>query len=100
MSTVTRLLRSQGGLTSLSMNGFLAKLLSFIDTNSSFLLGTNLYFVEFGLPIGMPHHQPFGSRRIEEIIQEAAGPMQSTNVVNLERFIGITNVDNENNETS
>lgn len=92
MSTVTRLLRSQGGLATLGMNGFLARLLSFIDTNSAFLLGTNLYLVEFGLSDAdrMPQTRPLAPRWFDEVApqQPIQGQIRSTNVVNLERFIG------------
>lgn len=98
MSTVVRLLRQRGGLNTLGMDGFLSKLLSFIDTNSAFLLGTNLYLVEFGLPVGMPHHQPFG--RVDGDTQQPYRPIRNTNVVNLERFVGFMNISNENTEAS
>lgn len=100
MSTVTRLLRQQGGLTTLGMDGFLARLLSFIDTNSAFLLGTNLYFVEFGLPIGMPHHQSFGAMRSDDTTSQVTSGIRNTNVVNLERFIGFINTRADDNEDS
>lgn len=91
MSTVTRLLRQQGGLATLGMNGFLARLLSFIDTNSAFLLGTNLYLVEFGLLNSMPLHQPFQPARPDDVAPQTALPLRNTNVVNLESFIGLAN---------
>jgi hypothetical protein len=43
MSTVSRLLNARGGLSRLGLNGFLARLLVFIDTNSAALLGTRPY---------------------------------------------------------
>jgi hypothetical protein len=91
MSSVTRLLHLQGGLANLGMNGFLSRLLSFIDTNSAFLLGTNLYFVEVGLRNRMPHHQPFVPTRFDEVAPQAEGGMTNTNVANLEHFMGVMN---------
>lgn len=95
MSTVTRLLRLQGGLTSLGMDGFLARLLSFIDTNSAFLMGSNLYLVEFGLLDRMPHHQPFLLRVADDVAPPVQRRIRDTNVVDLERFIGVMNVGGE-----
>lgn len=92
MSTVARLLSDRGGVSNLAMNGFLARLLSFIDTNSAFLLGTNLYLANTGATGGgMPHHQPFRPRRFDEIMSAEDVPVDQPNVqtvVNLERFIG------------
>lgn len=89
MSTVARLLRTRGDLATLGMNGFLARLLSFIDTNSAFLLGTNLYLREFRF---MPHHQPFRARPYSEVGQQPDRDMTTPTIVNLERFIGVMNV--------
>jgi hypothetical protein len=91
MSNVTRLVHVQGGLGNLGMNGFMARLLSFIDTNSAFLLGTNLYLVQVGLRNRMPHHQPFAPSRFDEVAPQAEGGMTNTNVANLEHFMGVIN---------
>ena len=92
MSTVARLLDRRGSVATLGMNGFLARLLSFIDTNSAFLLGTNLYLMEFGL---MPHYRPYDPRRADQALSQADFPMSNSEIVNLERFIGLMSGGNE-----
>jgi hypothetical protein len=48
------------------MNGILARLLRFVDTNSAFLLGTHLYLDNQGVGVCLPRHMPFRLRRFEE----------------------------------
>ena len=68
------------------MNGFLIRLLAFVDTNSAFLLGSNPYLQEFSLT-GMPHHQPFQPDRFDTIAQSRS-LRQGEQVASLEHFIG------------
>lgn len=99
MSTVRRLLRQQGGPDTLGMDGFLARLLAFIDTNSAFLLGTDLYLEEFGLSSRMPKPRCFPRRfESEEIEAQADEETSSTSVVNLERFMGLMSLGTVSNE--
>lgn len=93
MSTVARLLRTRGSLATLGMHGFLARLLSFIDTNSAFLLGTDLYLSEFNL---LPHPQPCGPTRFGQAESQAKRHTTNSEVVNLERFIGLMTVVSQN----
>lgn len=89
MTTVRRLLRSQGGPDTLGMKGFLARLLSFVDTNSAFLLGTKPYLVEFGLSKRTSRSQPSGDEWYHKVPPQFRGPANCTKVVNLERFLGL-----------
>jgi hypothetical protein len=78
MSAVARMLSTRpGGLASLGMNGILARLLRFVDTNSAFLLGTHLYLDNQGVGVCLPRHMPFRLRRFEE---HAASASASTSV--------------------
>ncbi|KAJ9611641.1 hypothetical protein H2200_004825 [Cladophialophora chaetospira] len=86
MSTVARLLQTRGSLATLGMNGFLARLLSFVDINSASLLGTNLYLADTGL---LPQHQPSHPPRFDQVPSQAGRPMSNPGIVNLERFIGL-----------
>jgi hypothetical protein len=68
MKAVSHLTQTRGGLRSLGMDGFLARLLRFVDTNSAFLLGTNLYLAdEAEVGACLPRHMPFKLRRFDEI---------------------------------
>lgn len=89
MGTVRRLLRSQGGPDTLGMKGFLARLLSFVDTNSAFLLGTKPYLVEFGLSDRVSRSRPTGKEWYHQVPPQFRGPAKCTKVVNLERFLGL-----------
>ena len=93
MSTVARLLHTRGSLATLGMNGFLARLLSFIDANSAFLLGTNLYLREFDL---MPDPRPFRPTRFDQVESQANRHVSNPEIVNLERFTGLMSVVREN----
>ena len=90
MSTVARLLRARGSLATLGMNGFLARLLSFIDTNSAFLLGTE--------PIPDQNSISYHIRslvvRLGSVKLNHRLSRRTTNpeIVNLERFIGLMTV--------
>lgn len=90
MSTVRRLLRQQGGPDTLGMDGFLARLLTFVDTNSAFLLGTDLYLEEFGLSSRMPKPRCYPPR-FESVENAAEAQVQAgnTSIINLERFMGL-----------
>ena len=50
MDGLTTMLEMRGGLSALGLNGFLGRLLLFIDSNSAFLLKTRLRLVEFSFP--------------------------------------------------
>lgn len=54
MKAVSRIILSRGGLAALGLDGLLARLLAFIDTNSAFLLKTHLYFRESPFPLCRP----------------------------------------------
>lgn len=58
MNAVAWMLKRRGGLSSLGMNGFLARLLVFIDTNSAFLLNTKLHLSESNFPRQEPFILP------------------------------------------
>lgn len=99
MSTVRRLLRQQGGSATLGMDGFLARLLTFIDTNTAFLLGTDLYLEEFGLSSRMPKPRCYPPRfEFEEIVAQPQEETTSTSIVNLERFMGLMSLGTVSNE--
>ena len=105
MSAVARMLRARGGLATLGMDGLLARLLRFIDTNSAFLLGAHLYLEDDqGVGVCLPRHMPFRLKRFDEM--EAAGvkpgeiadfrieearrmEVEGLGVVNVERFVGL-----------
>lgn len=106
MSAVARMLRARGGLATLGMDGLLARMLRFIDTNSAFLLGAHLYLEESdqGVGVCLPRHMPFRLKRFDEM--EAAGvkpgeiaelraeemkrmEVEGLGVVNVERFVGL-----------
>lgn len=89
MSTVARLLRERGGIPALAMDGFLAKLIAFIDANSACLLGTNLYLTDVGIRGGLPHRLPFSLRRFDEVAPQDQQSPAAGAIVNLERFIGV-----------
>ena len=89
MSTVAMLLRTRGSLATLGMNGLLARLLSFIDINSAFLLGTNLYLGDFDL---MPHLRPSCAMGFDQVETQADRQISNPAIVNLERFIGLMSV--------
>ncbi|KIW19982.1 hypothetical protein PV08_00557 [Exophiala spinifera] len=67
MNGVEEMLRVRGGLASLGLDGFLARLLLFIDTNSAFLLNTFLHLRNSSFPRGEPFILPNLSRFIGEI---------------------------------
>ncbi|KPI40413.1 uncharacterized protein AB675_7449 [Cyphellophora attinorum] len=90
MSTVVRLLRLRGAAT-LGMDGFLVRLLSFIDTNSAFLLGTNMYLTEFGLTELMPRTRPFHPLAEGGLVPDNSREVSGREIVNLERFVGFMN---------
>ncbi|OAP54814.1 hypothetical protein AYL99_11262 [Fonsecaea erecta] len=50
MEAVNRMVEARGGLTALGLEGFLSRLLVFIDTNSAFLLNTPLHLSDSALP--------------------------------------------------
>ncbi|RMZ77304.1 hypothetical protein DV737_g4430, partial [Chaetothyriales sp. CBS 132003] len=58
MEGVRRMLQLRGGIQSLGQEGFLARLLHFIDTNSAFLLGTCLHLADSMLPRREPFVLP------------------------------------------
>jgi hypothetical protein len=115
MSTVSRLLYSRsGGLSSLGLDGFLARLLSFIDVNSAFLLGTTPYLGEYHSVALIPMHRPFqplegyntvhfgnasGSRAVighlaaesEQLSVAQAEASLDARISSLEKFIGLMN---------
>lgn len=90
MSTVSRLLRSRGGLTSLGLDGFLARLLSFIGVNSAFLLGTEPYLDSTTL---IPLHEPFQPPSLDEVAGQPPILALDARVPSLERFIGLMNIE-------
>lgn len=67
MGAVEEMIRMRGGLGSLGLDGFLARLLIFIDTNSAFLLNTSLHLPESSFPRVEPFILPNLSRFIGEI---------------------------------
>ncbi|KAJ9633281.1 uncharacterized protein PV06_00974 [Exophiala oligosperma] len=68
MGGVEEMLKARGGgLASLGLDGFLARLLLFIDTNSAFLLNTYLHLRDSSFPRGEPFVLPNLSRFIGEI---------------------------------
>ncbi|KAL6244468.1 hypothetical protein RBB50_008710 [Rhinocladiella similis] len=67
MGGVEEMLKVRGGLISLGLEGFLARLLLFIDTNSAFLLNTYLHLRDSSFPRGEPFILPNLSRFIGEI---------------------------------
>lgn len=64
MSGVEKMLSLRGGLGALGLNGFLARLLVFIDTNSAFLLNTRLHLQDSHFPRQTPFLLPNPSRFI------------------------------------
>lgn len=93
MSTVSRLLRSKGGLSSLGLDGFLARLLSFIDVNSAFLLGTEPYLREFDSITLIPLHEPFQPTRLDQVTAIPSNLAADGRVASLERFIGLMSIE-------
>jgi hypothetical protein len=107
MSAVASMLARRGGIATLGMNGILARLLRFVDTNSAFLLGTRLYLEDHGVGVCLPRHMPFRLKRFEEVASGAVPvverqEMQDMGVeeikrkniaglgtVNVERFVGL-----------
>lgn len=67
MKAVEAMLRMRGGLRQLGLDGFLSRLLIFIDTNSAFLLNTHLHLLESSFPRQEPFILPNPSRFIGEI---------------------------------
>jgi hypothetical protein len=69
MKAVSHLTTTRGGLNTLGLNGFMARLLRFVDTNSAFLLGCNLYLAdEAQVGACLPRHMPFKLRRFDEVV--------------------------------
>lgn len=50
MKGVEEMLKMRGGLKALGLDGFLSRLLTFIDTNSAFLLNTHLHLRDSSFP--------------------------------------------------
>lgn len=94
MSTVVRLLDARGGIQILGLDGFLAKLLEFIDINSAFLLGTMPYLGEYNSTAMIPVHRPFQEfeTTLNGIQEQASAPAVEAKIAGLERFLGIMNV--------
>ncbi|KAI1624613.1 hypothetical protein EDD37DRAFT_648962 [Exophiala viscosa] len=67
MKAVSEMLRMRGGLASLGLDGFLARLLIFIDTNSAFLLNTFLHLPDSSFPRVEPFILPNLSRFVGEV---------------------------------
>lgn len=67
MKAVEEMLRVRGGLESLGLDGFLSRLLIFIDSNSAFLLNTHLHLQNSSFPRLEPFILPNPSRFIGEI---------------------------------
>lgn len=80
-------------LAILGMNSFVARLLSFIDTNSAFLLGTDLLDLR-GFRL-MSRYQPFRLTRLDEVTSEAERQMTNPGILNLERFLGLMGQETE-----
>jgi len=64
MKGVEKMLRLRGGLSVLGLDGFLSRLLIFIDTNSAFLLNTHLYLQDSAFPRLAPFVMPNPGRFI------------------------------------
>ena len=62
MDGLERMLDLRGGLSALGLDGFLARLLLFIDNNSAFLLKTRLRLSEFSFPRRLPFAPPNPSK--------------------------------------
>ncbi|EXJ69339.1 uncharacterized protein A1O5_07375 [Cladophialophora psammophila CBS 110553] len=68
MKAVEMMLKLRGGLTALGLEGFLSRLLVFIDTNSAFLLNTHLHFRGSSFPkLANPFIMPNPSRFVGEV---------------------------------
>ncbi|EXJ91962.1 hypothetical protein A1O3_00512 [Capronia epimyces CBS 606.96] len=67
MRGVEEMLRGRGGLQTLGLDGFLSRLLIFIDTNSAFLLNTHLHLQDSSFPRLEPFILPNLSRFIGEV---------------------------------
>ncbi|KIW93342.1 uncharacterized protein Z519_05947 [Cladophialophora bantiana CBS 173.52] len=68
MKAVEQMLKLRGGLTTLGLEGFLSRLLVFIDTNSAFLLNTHLHFRGSSFPkLANPFIMPNPSRFVGEV---------------------------------
>lgn len=67
MEGVGQMLKLRGGMDSLGLEGFLARLLVFIDTNSAFLLKTHLHLSASSFPRLEPFLLPNPSRFIGEV---------------------------------
>lgn len=77
MRALVALLKRRGGLASLGQDGMLSRLLRFIDTNSAFLLGTNLYLSDDdGVGVCLPRHYPFKAKRFSEMEAQGVKPGQ------------------------
>jgi hypothetical protein len=83
MSTVSRLLIARGGFSRLGLNGFLARLLVFIDTNSAALLGTQPYLQ------GSLVNEPLLSGVSGTVAMGEVDRAQDRQSLNLVRFIGV-----------
>lgn len=64
MAGVQGMLQLRGGLETLGLDGFLARLLIFIDTNSAFLLNTRLHLEASSFPRLAPFALPNPGRFI------------------------------------
>ena len=60
MTAVANMVRSRGGLSQLGLDGFLARLLLFIDTNSAMIMGVNgrLHLLDVGGMV-LPRREAF-----------------------------------------
>jgi hypothetical protein len=67
MRGVEDMLRLRGGIDALGLDGFLSRLLVFIDTNSAFLLNTHLHLTASTFPRLAPFLLPNPSRFIGEV---------------------------------
>jgi hypothetical protein len=59
MAAVARMVHARGGLATLGLNGFLARLVVFIDTNCAAIMGRNgrLYMTEYSDSASFPRRQ-------------------------------------------
>jgi hypothetical protein len=59
MAAVARMIHARGGLATLRLNGFLARLVVFVDTNCAAIMGRNgrLHLTEYGHSASFPRRQ-------------------------------------------